>query len=107
MYPTIGNGLGGTDVGAGVPRPVADAANDHDSPPSPDRKSCFDCAPAVAWLPHSNHRSSVLEAATSAPRSKAPLQGTTRLVQVTPESAVKDSCHSGTAVGPVCALVST
>ena len=48
----------------------------------------------------------MLEAATSAPRPKTPLHGSSRLTHVAPESAVNDSCHSGTAAGPVCVLES-
>ncbi len=47
--------------------------------------------PPVAWVPHSSHRSSVLDAATSAPSVKEPLHGAGRVVQVAPASAVKSS----------------
>jgi hypothetical protein len=44
--------------------------------------------------------SSVLEAATSAPKEKGALHGTGRLVHVTPASAVKESVHAGSFAGP-------
>src|ERR1700677_1973670 len=90
--------MGATDACSGVPSTAA-ATGDHVGPPPLARKACLDCSPALAWRPQSNHRSSVLEAATSAPRAKGPPHGTSRLVQVAPEAAVNESCQWTMAVG--------
>ena len=83
------------------------APNDHDCPPLPDRKSCFDWKPVDASPPHSNHRSSVLEAATSTPSLNVAAHGSPLLVQVTPASAVNDNCQPRESVALVALSVST